>query len=190
MRTRNFVLGLALVSSVLTGCAASGGDDGGVATLQDGASERSSEPSKRPSADPQEAMLAFTKCMREEGIDVPDPKSGVGMVIDKNSDINPGSAEFQAAEKTCAPLLDEAMAQTREEIDPEEEARMQEAMLEFAQCMRDEGIDFPDPETAANGVTRVGPGSDVDPNDPAVAAASAKCSDRLPGGGVVREEGP
>ena len=31
------------------------------------------------------------------------------------------------------------------EIDPEQEAEMREQMLEFTECMREQGIDMPDP---------------------------------------------
>ena len=41
------------------------------------------------------------------------------------------------------------------EIDPEQQAEMQAQMLEFAECMREHGIDMPDPEFGADGTVRV-----------------------------------
>jgi hypothetical protein len=59
-------------------------------------------------------MLEFAQCMREHGIDMPDPQQGGGIRIQRNSDgnvtngegvIDPESPEFQAAEEACRPIL-------------------------------------------------------------------------------------
>src|SRR4030095_1995570 len=54
--------------------------------------------------DPEErdAMVAFARCMREHGIDMPDP-TGDGLVMRKDDDRgpDPSSEQFQAAEKAC-----------------------------------------------------------------------------------------
>jgi hypothetical protein len=60
-----------------------------------------------------------------------------------------------------------------------------EAALAFAQCMRDSGVSaFPDPDITDNGI-RMTPGQGVDPNDPKVKAAQAKCSPILDQGGSI-----
>ena len=54
------------------------------------------------------------------------------------------------------------------EIDPEQQAEMQEEMLEFAECMREHGIDMPDPVFGDDGRVEVGIGG-PDGEDRAVA---------------------
>ncbi len=98
--------------------------------------------------DPEEAMLAYTKCMRDQGIDMPDPisdddgESGA-FVVEDDSRVGGDMEDFMAAEEECAPLLEAAMSDI--EVDPELQAEMREDMLEFTECMREQGIDMPDP---------------------------------------------
>ena len=48
-----------------------------------------------------DAMVAFVRCMREHGIDMPDP-TGDGLVMRRGEDgPDPESEEFQQAEKAC-----------------------------------------------------------------------------------------
>ena len=76
-------------------------------------------------------------------------------------------------------------------------------MLGFAQCMRDHGIDMPDPEFENGGMVRIGggPGSNgdegpaFDPRSDAFQAAAEECraqyGDLLPGpGGDSSDGGP
>jgi hypothetical protein len=47
-------------------------------------------------------MVAFAQCMREHGIDMPDP-TGDGLTVRRNGEDgpDPDSKEFQAAERAC-----------------------------------------------------------------------------------------
>lgn len=125
----------AAVLGLLTACSApSGGED-------------SSAPKQDPkgSSDTQNAEQAFTQwqskfaqCMRDEGIDMPDP-SGDGsqtMQIGGNIDMK----TFEAAGQKCRDKLGEAPS--RDGRSPEQ---VKEAMLKFAQCVRDAGYDYADP---------------------------------------------
>jgi hypothetical protein len=53
--------------------------------------------------------LKFSQCMRSHGVpNFPDPKAsggGVGLVIGKNSGIDPNSPQFKAAQQACKTLL-------------------------------------------------------------------------------------
>ena len=64
--------------------------------------------------DPQDAALAFAKCMREHGIDMPDPNGDGGIVFKvDNSGSNtvgkgigsPDDPKFQAAQTACKEFL-------------------------------------------------------------------------------------
>jgi hypothetical protein len=136
--------------------------------------------------DPQEAALDFAKCMREHGIDMPDPQfdSGGGrgaVTIGVAGD--PDDTDFQAAQEECGGLLGE-MAGSFTPPDPEEQARFEEAMLDYAACMREHGVDFPDPQMNG-GLVRIGEG--IDPDDPAFTEADEACRDELPGPGPMTE---
>jgi hypothetical protein len=161
-RPLHVVLGAIVAAGVLTACGAGGGGDGGdgssgddVASLGDtpkdsAATDDTTETTE--AMDPDEAVLAFTECMREHGIDLPDPQAtGGGDVVmgAAADDIDFTSDEFKAAQAECEPLLQQARGEMT--IDPEEEAEMREAMLAFTECMREHGIDLPDPEFTTDG---------------------------------------
>ena len=56
---------------------------------------------------------------------------------------------MNAAMEECQPLLENARGAI--EMDPEQEAEMREQMLEFTECMREQGIDMPDPVFSDDG---------------------------------------
>jgi hypothetical protein len=54
----------------------------------------------------EESMLKFARCMREHGVDVPDPKPGEGIRIGgPGSKIDPEDPSFQKAQKACEGLM-------------------------------------------------------------------------------------
>jgi len=167
------------------------------------------------SVSPEEAMVDFTECMRDNGIDLPDPQvvssdgngtasaSGGPMIAvnsipegeegDPQTDLgfDPSSDEFKDAQKECQSILDDAT--TAISIDPEVEAEHRQQMLDFAKCMRDHGIDFPDPTFSDNGgglTVNIGGAEANDdqgppPDDEEFQAANEACSDLLGEGTAV-----
>jgi hypothetical protein len=123
------------------------------------------------SIDPEDAFNEYTECMRDNGIDLPDAQvvsadgsgrasNGGGPIIVTNTmpegdgpegglPFDPESEEYQEADEECMPILEAVRSEI--EIDPEVEAEHREQMLDFAECMRDHGIDFPDPVFSENG---------------------------------------
>jgi hypothetical protein len=62
-----------------------------------------------PSAEQQDQMLAFVKCMRKNGVpDFPDPKGG----LMTGAGIDPNSPQFQSAMQACQSLLPAGSATT------------------------------------------------------------------------------
>jgi hypothetical protein len=120
-----------------------------------------------------DALLDYSKCMREHGVDMPDPTftdtgdggGGGGAVIagGPGKDMDPTSATFKAAETACKPIMDNAQKNFTPPS-PEEQARMRDQALKFAQCMRSHGVDVPDPTFDENGGMSIevhgGPGPD------------------------------
>lgn len=112
-----------------------------------------------------DAVLAWAQCMRENGVpEFPDPDSQGRILINPPGSIDPDSVEFQKASEACLHLAPEGWGET--EVDPGD----QEVMLEFARCMRENGLpDYPDPDpSAGNRIV-------LDPNDPKAQAALESC---------------
>jgi hypothetical protein len=87
---------------------------------------------------------------------------------------DPNDPDFQAAQEACR----EHLEAIRGQFDPEDRQAFQDAALEFAQCMRDHGIDFPDPEFSegpGGGGQMLFGGEGIDPNDSDFQAAQAEC---------------
>ncbi len=99
----------------------------------------------------EESMLAFSDCMRENGVeDFPDPGGGPVMMDGDVTD----DPDFEAAMDACQDLLEDFRAAEGSgsaggpDLD-DETAR------EFADCMRENGVeDFPDPSGDGMSVTR------------------------------------
>jgi len=93
----------------------------------------------------EEGVLNFAQCMREEGINFPDPTFDIdGNPQFDNLEIE-NEEEFETAFENCEDILRNALPE-QFDLDPEVEAALVDASLEFSQCMRDQGIDFPDPK--------------------------------------------
>jgi hypothetical protein len=182
-----------VVPVVLAGLLAACGqdpDDDGVASLGDGAS--GSAASASPSVDPEEALQAFAECMREHGLeDFPDPTidENGGIEISAGDPGDFGRAELDAAMQACEHLLPEGAGPgDGEGPSAEEQAAMEDALLAYAQCMREHGIDMPDPEFSSGGVIQQG--GDFDPNDPEFEEADDACRHFLGDAGINIGEAP
>lgn len=157
---------LVVLAAPLAACGKDGGSSDGVASVE-GASNESDDDSgsgsESDSGDPpsneefQDAALEYAECMREHGVDMPDPEfegeGGVLMQMPEGADRD----EVEAAEEECRPIMEEAVPEGRT-IDPERQAEMQDQLLEVAQCMREKGHDMPDPEVDDSGRVTFGAG--------------------------------
>jgi hypothetical protein len=122
------------------------------------------EPQPEASLDPDARNLKFAECLREQGLEVPDPEPGKGMTLK----FGPGSDQqkVQAAMEACREWAPQGMAGGAAP-DPSRDATMRE----YAQCMRDNGVDgFPDPE---GGMVRLDPAAGEDPDFEAAEKACA-----------------
>ncbi len=157
-------------------------DEGSTPTTTDTDSEGDGATSPE---DREEAMLEFAECMRDHGVDMQDPQFGGdgegGMIVVEEQAAD--RDEMQAAQEACEPILEDAMGDLQ--LDPEQEAEMREELLEFAECMRDHGIDMPDPVFGDDGrvTMEAAPGERFEPGeeDEEFRAASEACG---------RERGP
>lgn len=107
-------------------------------------------------------QLAFSRCMRDNGVDIPDPKEGPdGSILIGAAPAGPDDGVFAAAYEKCRAKLPNG---GEHKLTPEERQKQ----LTFAKCMRDNGIaDYPDP--AADG----SPGGRLPLPDPSEAGYDA-----------------
>jgi hypothetical protein len=175
-------------ASFLTACS-SGSSSSKVATLggAGGASTTAGGHTSTTASkeDQQQALLDFTKCMRDHGVDMPDPQVNAdgGVTIQVGSagaGDAPDKSKVDAAQTACRQYLDKAQGGAKPPT-PQEQQEMQQKQLDFAKCMRDHGINFPDPQFSSDGkVTQsLGPDSGVDPSSPAFQLASDTCSKQV-----------
>lgn len=131
MRRRTWAAALAATAMlVLTACGSSDGD--GVATAGGDAPDSGSSAPAELSGE--EMMQLFVDCMREQGVDMPDPGPD-GNMLDLR-DYFTDNPEAVDACRDKMPVGDEPT-----ELDPQ----AQEDMIEFVACMRENGVDMPDP---------------------------------------------
>jgi hypothetical protein len=163
--------------STLTACGSST-DDEGVAALEGTESTTGSEGSStEASTDPEQAALDFAECMRENGVpEFEDPVVNADGTLSFQGGAF-GSVDREVLQQTmeeCRPILEaagfEAGGQQAGQ-DPE----LQDTLLEFAQCMRENGVpDFPDPDFTSGGGVLFGDAR-AQEDSPAFQAALEKC---------------
>jgi hypothetical protein len=158
--TGSTVGGIAAVALALTACGGSGG--GGTGT------------GSGDSDDPQAQMLAFAQCMRQHGVDMPDPEvDSKGRVRMRIGSKDTPRATMEAAQRACQDKAPKMGGGGDEDDNPQ----FQEYGLKLAQCMREHGFEkFPDP--TGNGI-RITPDMGIDPDDPAFQQAQSDCEDEI-----------
>lgn len=167
----NFLLGAGTVAlalaTVLTGCGSKSDSDGG-------SGSPGSKPSSNSNVSPQQKqILAFYQCMRDNGVDMPDPK-GDGMI--RLDGIDPNDPAVAAALQTCQASLPGGGGPGGGQP-PAPDANALEGMRKFTQCMRDKGINMPDPDPSG----RMNIPEGVDTNSQEFQTANKACQKLLDG---------
>jgi hypothetical protein len=179
--TRSPLLLAAVGAALALGACGSSDDDGGSPTS--GASRQDKA---------FEGALKFSKCMRDHGVDFPDPQRvGSGGIKITGRNINPNYPKTKSAQSACQKYMQIGGGET---IDPARRAKLQESALKFARCMREHGVDMPDPQLSGKGglTFQAGPGSGggnsgpgkgkglgVNPDSPKFKAADKACNHLL-----------
>lgn len=127
----------------LAGC---GSDDGGDTGVASAGGAKQSQAAGGGKQDREEMGVKFAQCMRENGVDMEDPKPGQGVQLKMK-----GGPEKKAA-------MDKAMEACRK-YSPQANStgapdpKQQERARQFAECMRENGVkDFPDPDPNQPGI--------------------------------------
>jgi hypothetical protein len=115
-----------------------------VALLSAGCSNAAAQTGNTNAATREQAVK-FAQCMRKNGVrEFPDPDASGDLTIDgiaNGSSLDTNSAAFKQAIVACKDLQPAGF------MGHKRSAQEQQAALEFAQCIRDNGVkDFPDPD--------------------------------------------
>jgi hypothetical protein len=160
------VLGMS-VALLATACGSGSNASAQVASL---GSTTGTSPDTTSPVNTQDALLKYAACMRENGIDMPDPTfdadgNPTGGGFGRNSGIDRSTTEFQTAQKACGDLLQGVQlgGLGRNSADRE---KIQNSLNDFTACLRDEGlavddITFGPPGGAAGGANGAAPDGSV-----------------------------
>jgi hypothetical protein len=151
---RKTTLAMLAVAVLLTGCGANEPDT--QVASGSGGQAQSTPTSASPSLSRDEMAVKFTQCLREQGLNVPDPEPGKGPMLrfDKNSGVT--QEKVQKAMDACKEYNPQGEGGTN----PQQE----ENGRKYAECMRKNGVEkFPDPKPGQQGVM-IGPGVADDPD--------------------------
>jgi hypothetical protein len=166
-RIRITLTALAVAGLLAAACGSDGSGGGGSDDVASVSNDDADEQAQADDTDQEDELLDWVECMRDEGIDIPDPTRDEdgNLVIDgpgirlgggdsegsTSSDDEGGDGDepdvdpedMDAAMEACG----EPPALGPNDISEEDRQEMEENALAFAECMRDEGIeDFPDPD--------------------------------------------
>ncbi len=177
---------LLLAAGLATGaaCGSGSGSNDGVASIKT-ASDKSSDAdgdsgNDKKETNPEDAMLEFARCMRQHGVDMPDPDTSGGGVMTFSASASAGTKldadtnKFQEANDACKDLLGDVGPMN---MSPEQQQEMQDQALAFSKCMREHGVNMPDPTFNGDGMMMmtIGEGNGIDQTDPKFEEAQQAC---------------
>ncbi|MFF1500449.1 hypothetical protein ACFVZR_11320 [Streptomyces sp. NPDC058316] len=133
-QSRGVAAACLIAAAVVLSATACSGDGGGR-----GSGTKSGGSASDNKKTEEDQALEHRKCLREQGLDVPEPKPG------ENSHgitINGGGKSKKEMEKAFKACQDKAVGGGPKELTQAQKDKM----LAFARCMRKNGIDMPDPK--------------------------------------------
>lgn len=128
------------LGSVLTlaACSSGGSDKGKVASLESG--KKPTNSTAEAAAGEKGDMVKYAGCMREHGVDMPDPGPDGGMAAQALPAGGDEMAKMQKASEACRKWLPNGGV-----ISEKEKAAAREDQLKLAKCLREHGLNVPDP---------------------------------------------
>lgn len=151
---------------LVAACGSSSAGGTGVASLDDTTPSTGGNDEVATPQDSEDALAAYEDCMAEEGIEIDMAEQGIavdgasdggGPGLDVHEDDADAEGDPQAgpqdradldldameeAEQKCAELLEGVVGAL--ELDPAQQARLDDAIVAFDACMEEQGIDIPD----------------------------------------------
>jgi hypothetical protein len=141
-----------------------------IASLGDKKGASGSGAPKEAAAGAKGDMVKYAGCMREHGIDMPDPGADGSMMVQAMPADDGSGAEMnkmQVASDACSKWLPNGGVLTEKD-----KAEQREKSLKFARCMREHGVDMPDPDADGMGAMTLDSGGDQTKMDEATKACA------------------
>ena len=124
-------------------------------------------------------MLDFARCMRENGVDMPDPQFDGGRVTMRAGGPGMNPEKMRAAEQACAKYRDKVKSP---EMSAEQSAEFKKQALAHSRCMRENGVDMPDPQFDEDGGAQMRLPRGINPKSDKFKRAQEACRDTMPKG--------
>ena len=156
---------------LLPACSRSGESDSGVAKIDNpGEIGITTQSDRKPDGvtankrTDEDVVTDFTKCMRNEGFDIPDPELNADGTInlekpkegfDRDPKFDLQKQRSKNALDGCLLILADATFAGKS--DKEDPIETQDNMLAFAQCLRDQGLNVPDPDFSGDARAKMKP---------------------------------
>jgi hypothetical protein len=167
----------ALTFALVTACGAAGASGNKVASLSSTAAAPSDQQQAGDGRSDEDKIRDFSKCMKDHGVDIPEPsgapapKAGGGQgspgIVVQGA--GPDKEKIDKANEACRSLLPNGGQPPKLDAQQLDEAR------KMAKCMREHGIDMPDPDPNNPGMMLPeGQGQRVDPE--VMKKAAEECS--------------
>jgi hypothetical protein len=172
MKIRIAGAGLLIAATAFAGCAG-----------QSGASPKSTP----TAAQREQAFLKFAQCMRNHGIDMPDPTtdSNGNLQMSRPTNIQFNNQADRQKLRTANQACRSDLKGVTQQFTPQQRAQLQDQLVKLAECMRSNGVDMPDPnfsQNSDNGAGRRGFFGGINRNDPKVQQALQTCRTKVFGG--------
>ena len=160
MRRTSILLSLILALALVAGACSNDIESSQVASLETDTADTSEEAESDdvdPLVETEAAMLDFAQCLREQGFDVGDP------TVDADGNVQLPPIKITSAVSGDDPEegmadINERMASCEEHLEgvvmtgaSSSASGFEDTLLEYAQCMRENGYDMPDPDLSSGG---------------------------------------
>ena len=184
---RTIVVPILLAFGLLATACSSAASDSGVASLEDQTLSETVDAALPDAATQEDAVMAFTVCLRDEGLDVDDP------IVDDQGNLRPPRPrDLESVDREVADAAFASCAVYLEDVtfgfESEDRTEREDDLLAFASCARENGYNMPDPDFStprAPGQGGGGPFGGLDREDPAFRTALAACSDVFGAGAPI-----
>ena len=174
MKLRMVGAGMLIAATALAGCAGQSG----------AAPKGSPTPAQR-----EQAFLKFAQCMRDHGIQMPDPttESNGNLQMSRPTNVKFDNQADRQKLRTASDACRSNLKGVVQQFTPQQRAQFQDNLLKLAQCMRSNGVNMPDPNFSENS-NNGAPGGQrgffggINRNDPKVRQALQTCRTKVFGG--------
>jgi hypothetical protein len=170
-RTVLSAIAFTLVSILAIAC---GSEKTDIASLEQSGAERTLRPMEKPNKEAvrEVEVMAFSQCMRDQGVEMKDPIIDSGGNVQKPEPVEGITLDMEQLKSAwagCEQHLD-GVTFGKKGKDQADEIQWTDDLLELAECMREKDLNVDDPDVRKDGIE-----FEVDKNDPAVMDAVETC---------------